>query len=77
MSPRTKPAKYIGTWKWDVGSVDTMGGVFGMFFIEASSHGYRKGTNWKSIKGPIIKTKQEAINLAKAKIQELNKAKRK
>lgn len=76
--PNAMPEKYRGTWHWDAGYLGGIPG-FPMFTILESSHGYRKGTLKKrkgpySRKGPIIKTKREAIRQAEAAIAKLKPA---
>jgi hypothetical protein len=70
------PEKYRGTWYWDAGYIMGQEIGFPMFEIRESSHGYRKGTLKKrkgpySRKGPVIKTKTEAIRQAKAAMAKL------
>ena len=65
-----KPKKYIGTWGWDAGYIAGLN-FMPLFHITKSSHGYRKGGKWTSLKGPIIKTRIEALRQAKAAMLEI------
>lgn len=53
--------QYAGTWWWTSGWQDNLMPSFPIFFIDQSSHGYRKGGRGNLRKGPVIKTKKEAV----------------
>ena len=60
---KIKPSKYNGTWWWNAGYTDNLMPSFPIFMVEESSHGYVKGQLGKARKGPIIKTKAEAMRI--------------
>ena len=63
---KVKQPRYRGTWYWDVGFVDNIMPSFPIFTVIKSSHGYKKLKLGHGRKGPVIKTKAEAIRQAKA-----------
>jgi len=65
-STKLKQARYRGTWRWNVGYTDNLMPSFPIFMVEQSSHGYVKLRYGSGSKGPVIKTKAEAIRQAKA-----------
>lgn len=59
------PEKLHGKWYWQIGYHDSMGGLFGMFFIEAQSAERRYNLNcyegWNQHTGEVFDTKAAAI----------------
>ena len=65
-SQKIKQPRYRGTWRWNVGFTDNLMPSFPIFFVEKSSHGYVKLKYGSGSKGPVIKTRAEALRQAKA-----------
>ena len=65
-SQKIKQTRYRGTWRWNVGYTDNLMPSFPIFFVEESSHGYKKMKHGTGHKGAVIKTKAEAMRQAKA-----------
>jgi hypothetical protein len=69
-SRKVKQPRYRNTWRWEVGFVDNLMPSFPIFTIMKSSHGYKRLKFGSGHKGPVIKTKAEAIRQAKAALKE-------
>jgi len=65
-SQKVKQPRYRGTWRWDVGFTDNLMPSFPIFMVEKSSHGYKKLKSGTGHKGPVIKTRAEAMRQAEA-----------
>jgi hypothetical protein len=69
-SQKLKQVRYRGTWRWNVGYTDNLMPSFPIFFVDKSSHGYKKLKYGTGHKGPVIKTRAEAMRQAQAALTE-------